>query len=87
MARVQIPSFLAEYTGGVRRLEVSGRSVKEVVEHLEQQFPAMAGQIRQGEKIRPTLIITVDGQLAAGGLDHPVGPASDVCFLPFLGGG
>ncbi|HPP53752.1 MAG TPA: MoaD/ThiS family protein [Thermoguttaceae bacterium] len=87
MASVQIPLLLAEHTGGLRRMEVAGGSVREIVEELEKRFPGIAGQIHQGGKIRPTLVITVDGQLATAGLDTPVGPSSEVCLLPFLGGG
>jgi molybdopterin synthase sulfur carrier subunit len=87
MAWVQIPLMLAEYTGGQRRLEVPGASLREITEQLEKRFPGIAGQIQQGGKIRPTLVVTVDGQFASAGWDTPVGPTSEVCFLPFLGGG
>ena len=87
MAMVQIPLMLAEHTGGQRRLEVAGGTLREIIGQLEQRFPSLAGQIHQGDKIRPTLVVTVDGQLAAQGLDTPVKPTSEVCFLPFLGGG
>ncbi len=87
MARVQIPMMLAEYTGGLRRLEAAGANLREIIADLDRQFPGLAGQIYQAEKIRPTFVVTVDGKLAADGLDSPVGPSSEVCFLPFLGGG
>ena len=87
MAMVQIPLMLAEHTGGQRRIKVAGGTLGEIIGQLEQQFPGLAGQIHQGAKIRPTLVVTVDGQLAAQGLDTPIQPTSEVCFLPFLGGG
>ncbi|MCS7305225.1 MAG: MoaD/ThiS family protein [Thermoguttaceae bacterium] len=87
MAWVQIPMMLAEFTGGVRRLEATGANLRELIEELDRRFPGIAGQIYQGEKIRPTLVVTVDGKIATDGLNTPVASTSEVCFLPFLGGG
>lgn len=87
MATVQIPLFLAEYTGGLRRVDVRGQTLGQIVEELEARFPGLGEQIHQGEKFRPSVVVTVDGKLATEGLETPVSPSSEVCFLPFLGGG
>jgi len=87
MATVTIPLLFKDLTGGVRRAEVEGATVAEIVASLESRFPGMEARIRQGNGLSPNVVITVDGQLAARGLHTPVGPKSQINLLPAMGGG
>ena len=87
MARVTIPLVLSDVTGGARQAEVAGTTLAEVVAALETLHPGIAARICDGEKITPNVALTVDGRIAAKGLDTPVGADSQVAILPAFGGG
>ena len=61
------------------------RSLRKNGRHLAILFKG--GRIIENGQISPTVAVTVDGRIAAGGLDTPVGPDSEVRLLPALGGG
>ena len=87
MATVVIPLLLKNFTGGQRSAEVSGATVSEIVAALDGLYPGIGGRIVEKGQISPTVAVTVDGRIAAAGLDTPVGPESEVRLLPALGGG
>ncbi len=87
MATVVIPLLLKDFTDGRRSAEVSGSTLSDIVAALNELYPGIGGRIVENGQISPTVAITVDGKIAAGGLDTPVGPDSEVRLLPSLGGG
>lgn len=87
MATVSIPLLFQDVTGGVRRSEVAGSTVGEVLAALDKVHPGIEDRIRDGDRLAPIVTVTVDGKLAAQGLDTPVGPESEICLLPSFGGG
>jgi molybdopterin converting factor small subunit len=87
MATVAIPLLLKDVTGGARRAEVPGETLAEIVRALDRIHPGIEARIHDGGKLNPNLALTVDGAIASQGLATPVGPESEVCILPTLGGG
>jgi molybdopterin converting factor small subunit len=87
MAMVTLPLLLQEVTGGARRAEVAGRDLGEILRALDRIHPGLEGRILSEGKILPYVTFTVDGAIAARGLDTPVRPESEVCILPSMGGG
>lgn len=87
MATVTIPLLLKDATGGVRRAEVPGENLRGVLRELDRLFPGLETKILSDGKILPYVTFTVDGAIAAQGLDTPVRPESEVCILPSMGGG
>jgi len=87
MATVTLPLLLSDVTGGVRRAEVAGKDLLEIIRGLDRIHPGMEGRILTEGKILPYVTFTVDGVIAARGLDTPVRPESEVCILPSMGGG
>ncbi len=87
MATVTLPLLLKDVTGGARRAEVSGNSLAEVLRALDRIYPGIEQQIQSDGKILPYVTLTIDGVIAAQGLKSPVGPQSEVCILPSMGGG
>ncbi len=87
MATVSIPLLLKDVTGGIRRAEVQGSTIAEVIAALDGLFPGIEARIRDGHRIRPIFAFTIDGVIAARGLETPVGPDSAVDILPVMGGG
>jgi len=87
MATVFIPTQLRRLTGGHDRAEVPGATVGELVDELERRFPGFRERVVEHGDLSPSLAVSVDGVISGGGLLEPVGPESEVHFVPALGGG
>ena len=87
MAVVHIPSLMRDLTGGRAEVSAPGRTVGQVIEALEAQYPGVRDRLCEGERISPQLSVSVDGRLARLGLAQPVSEMSEILFLPVVGGG
>jgi len=87
MPIVVIPALLRKFTGGTERVDVPGKSIRELVRNLGQQFPGIDQQLLQDGDIRPSIAVSIDGEIATGGVLDAVNDDSEVHFIPALGGG
>jgi molybdopterin synthase sulfur carrier subunit len=87
MATVVIPAQLRKLTDGLDRVTASGRNVGLLIEDLERQFPGFREQLLQNDDVKPSIAVSIDGEMGTGGVLEPVGENSEVFFLPALGGG
>jgi molybdopterin synthase sulfur carrier subunit len=87
MAVVWIPSLMRDLTGGQAEVSVAGRTVGELIATLDATYPGFKARLCQGERLNPLLTVVVDGQRSRLALQQPVGPQSQVHFLPAAGGG
>jgi len=87
MAKVFIPVALQELTGGVRELEISGASVREIVAELERRYPGAREQLVDGNHLRLNITVAVDGEISPMGLLEEVGENSEVHFVAAIRGG
>lgn len=87
MAVVWIPALIRPLTEGKSQVEVAGENVREIVEALEARYPGVADRLVEDGRIRPGLSVAVDGAVGNKGLREPVGPESEVHFVPAMTGG
>ena len=87
MAIVYIPALLRPLAGGKHRVRAQGRTVQEVVDDLDRQFPGIRERIVQNDDLSPSLAVSVDGEIVPTGLLEPVQETSEIYFLPAIGGG
>jgi molybdopterin synthase sulfur carrier subunit len=87
MPTVIIPALLRKFTGGLERVSVPGKSIRELVRQLGEQFPGIDQQLLEGGDIRPSIAVSIDGEIATGGVLDTVNEDSEVHFIPALGGG
>jgi len=87
MPTVVIPALLRKFTGGVERVEVPGKSIRELVRRLGERFPGIDHQLLEDGDIRASIAVSIDGEIATGGVLDTVGENSEVHFIPALGGG
>lgn len=87
MPVVWIPSLLRGLCGGQRQVRVAGATLREVIEALEAACPGVRERLLDGDRLRPELQLSVDGQVATLGLRQPVREESEVHILPAVGGG
>ncbi len=89
MAEIWIPPQMQPITGGQERVQVDGRTVRQLVNNLEQQFPGLKAMLYDEDEddIMAGLAVIVDGEASQLGLLERVTEASEVHFLPAIGGG
>lgn len=87
MATVFIPTMLQPMTGGVKQVEFEAANVRQVIDGLDLLYPGMKERLVEEGKIRPSLAVSIDGEVARMGLLEKVGPRSEVHFVPAIAGG
>ena len=87
MATVFIPTMLQPLTGGVKQVHVQGATVRQIIDRLEELHPGIKARLVENDRIRPSLAVSVDGEVARLGLREKVGENSEVHFVPAIAGG
>jgi molybdopterin converting factor small subunit len=86
MALVFIPAMMQNLTGGVAQVQLAGRTVREVINRLEERFPGIKERLLQDGDVRPDVAIAVDGEIIFD-LSDGVRTDSEVHFVPPISGG
>ena len=82
MATVIINREIArQFTDGVTEIEVLSDNIRAVIRELDQEFPGM------GAVLRHDMAVAIDGEIYQDVLLEPVGPNSEVAFIPAIEGG
>jgi sulfur-carrier protein len=87
MATVVVPAQLRKLTNGQERVAARGRNVGQIIEDLERQFPGFREQLMENDDVKPSIAVSVDGEMGTGGVLDQVGESSEVFFLPAIAGG
>jgi molybdopterin synthase sulfur carrier subunit len=87
MATIIIPALLRKLTGGKDRTEAQGRTLGEVVNDLERQFPGFRERVVEDNDLSGSIAVSIDGEIITGGLSEPVPPNCELHFVPAIGGG
>jgi sulfur-carrier protein len=58
-----------------------------LIDALEQIYPGIKARLCAADGLRPGIAVVVDGEVARLGMLQQIGPASEVHFLPAIGGG
>ena len=88
--RVRLPTILRSYAAGQSSVDAEGSTVGEVVEHLVDKYPGMAGHLRspEGGLHRFVNVYVNDEDVRyQGGLEAKVGDGDEVSILPAVAGG
>jgi molybdopterin synthase sulfur carrier subunit len=84
---VGIPSLLRDLTQGQRLISVEGETVRQVIENLDQVYPGIKDRLCEGERLRPSISIVVDGHTSTLKLRHKLHDSSEVHFVISISGG
>ena len=87
MPVVWIPPLMRDVTGGQERVAVPGERVRELVAALEARFPGIEDRLSQDGRLRPGIVVAVDGVSSVQGLRQRVREDSEVHFIPGISGG
>ena len=61
--------------------------MRELIRNLNDRFPGIADQLIENGDIRPSVAVSIDGEMVTGGVLDNVGADSEIHFIPALGGG
>jgi sulfur-carrier protein len=86
---VRVPPVLRSEAGGVRELDASGSTVRELLEDLASRIPALGSRVYGDGEIKPFVNVYVDGEdvRTQDGLETAVRDSSTVILLPAMAGG
>jgi cysteine synthase/molybdopterin converting factor small subunit len=90
VTRVRIPPTLRDAVGGVREVDASGQTVRELLADLAERFPVLGSQVLEnGNEIAPFVNVYVNNEdvRTLEGLETPVGDGTTVILLPAMAGG
>ena len=89
MVEIRIPPVLCPDAGGQRLVDVDAGTVREALDTLVLQFPALRTRVREGDGVPSFLNVFVDGDdvRLLGGLDTTVTSTSKILLLPAVAGG
>ncbi len=68
-------------------MEAAGETVRQVIASLEAAYPGLGARLQKDDALAPGLAVSIDGVFTNRGLAAKVGPASEIHFLPAIGGG
>ncbi len=88
MPVIHIPSLMRDLTDGKDKVEIEGKTLRQVIRNLEEQYPGTKGRLcDQEDRINPGISVFIDGNVSRQGLYAEVQEASEIHFLPAVGGG
>jgi molybdopterin converting factor small subunit len=89
MAEIRIPPVLRPDAGGQRLVDVEASTVREALDTLVVQFPALRTRVLEGDSVPSFLNVFVDGDdvRLLSGLDTTVTSTSKILLLPAVAGG
>ena len=89
MPEVWIPTRMQVLTGGNQIVQIDGATVRQLINNLERQYPGTKERLYDSEEdeLLPGVAVIVDGEVSQLGLLERVQEASEVHFLPAIGGG
>lgn len=87
MPVVGIPSLLRDLTDGQTSLAVQGETVRQVIENLEDRYPGIKERLCDGDRLRPSISVIVDGYTSTLKLHHRLHESSEVHFVISISGG
>ncbi len=89
MPEVWIPTTMQSLTGGVQRVQIEGRTVRQVINNLDREYPGVKAILYDEEEddLQTGIAVIVDGEASQIGLLERVQESSEVHFLPAIGGG
>ncbi|CAN5713185.1 MoaD/ThiS family protein [soil metagenome] len=88
--QVLIPTPLRTYTGGAAKVQGSGRSIAEVLENLNANFPGLKDRICEADgEIRRFVNVFVNGENVRklSGAATPVESGDEIGIIPAMAGG
>ena len=86
-ARSLDPALLLPLSDGKQKVNVPGKTVRQMIDNLNLKYPGIADRLLVGDRLRPTISVMVDGVISQDKLQHKLVDQSEVHFIPAFSGG
>ena len=87
MPEVWIPALLLPLSGGRQKVNIPGKTIRQVIDNLELEYPGMRERLLDGDQLRPSISVVVDGVISQDKLRQMLEDDSEVHFMPAISGG
>jgi len=89
MPEVWLTPRMQRFTGGQQRVQVAGRTIRQIIDNLDQVFPGLKLELYDEEDdiVMPGIAVVIDGETSQLGLLEQVREDCEIHFIPALGGG
>jgi sulfur-carrier protein len=89
MATVRIPTPLRTLTGGEESVSITGNTVRDVIENMEQKHPGIRERLLDDKGVRRFVNIYVGDEdiRFLEGLDTSVEASTEISIVPAIAGG
>jgi len=87
MPEIWIPSLLLPLSGGKQKVNVPGKTIQQVIDNLDLQYPGIRERLLDDGRLRPSISVVVDGIISQDKLRHTLKEDSEVQFIPAVSGG
>lgn len=87
MPEVWIPALLQPLSDGKQKISVPGTTIRQVIDNLDMQFPGMRERLLDGDRLRASISVVVDGIISQEKLHHQLREDSEIHFMPAISGG
>jgi molybdopterin synthase sulfur carrier subunit len=81
MAHVIAPADARQFTGGAIQFDIEADTVRRLVAELDRRYPGL------GPWLDRRMAVAIDGEIHQDAWTSPIGPSSEVYFIPKIGGG
>jgi sulfur-carrier protein len=81
LARVILSGTLKQLAGGATQIDLDAADVRQLVRALGEKYPALAPHLDDG------YAVAIDGEIIQDSWFEPIGPDSEVHFIPAIRGG
>ena len=90
MANVRVPAMLRPTVGGERSVAADGRTLRELIDNVDQRHPGFAGQLLDPDGQQRSFVniyVNDEDVRYLGGLETPVAEGDVISILPAVAGG
>lgn len=84
---VWIPAVHRDLTGGVETIELTGDSIGQLIDQLDERYPGIKDRLCDGERVRPHIAVAVNGTISHRGARQRLNEPSEIHFVPAMSGG
>jgi molybdopterin converting factor small subunit len=81
VAHVIAPADARQFTGGAIQFDIEADTVRRLVAELDRRYPGL------GPWLDRRMAVAIDGEIHQDAWTSPIGPLSEVYFIPKIGGG
>ena len=85
--RVWVPAVHRDLTGGAEVIEAAGGDVRGVLLAADAQFSGLWERLVEGDRLRPGIVVAVNGNVSPSGLRQRLDEASEIHILRAAAGG